>query len=66
MADIIQVKDSDFNPELFGSVFSKNEGVELTTEGIIEGFDNLIKTLDADFFEEMKVPPYYIKGNVHG
>jgi len=63
MAEIVKIENSDFNPEKLSSYFSGNCGAEITTEGILEGWNNVKKELGDDFFEMLKKSPYYIQSN---
>lgn len=62
MPTINMIKNSDFDPERIGRVFSENHGIEITTDGILEGWAEVSTQLDAcDFDELIMQSPEYIR-----
>lgn len=62
MATISKVKNSNFDAEKTLDVFSCNDGVEMTTDGILEGWENVKKDLEkTKFVERTKHSAFYIQ-----
>jgi len=63
MPTFSKIENSDFDPEKLTSVFSQNYGVEITTEGILEGWESVSMMLDEIGFDELMMEsPTYIRG----
>jgi hypothetical protein len=61
MAEIIGFENSDFDSKRFDNIFGANKGNDVTTDGILDGWDNVKEILNDNIYDGIKNSPYYIK-----
>lgn len=61
MTEFVGLKKSDYASRQTDRIFEKNDGSEITTEGILKGVDRIKEAFSGKFSEMMKASGMFIR-----